>query len=258
MDWISSHTVFTTPAMFMAALIAVAIVGLSKGGIKGFSMLGVPILALYMPPLQAAALLLPSYLIMDATALWTWRNYKDWSIIRDTLPAAILGIIIGTFLASAISDAAVRLILGFILLAFVLRQSYLAWKKRIEPAKPNPWKARIWGAAAGFTSFIAHAGGPPFQVYVLPLRLDPKVLVGTSTIFFAVVNLIKVIPYFWLGEFDDQTLASTLVLIPVTASFVLIGAMIVKRLKPDVFYVLTYAMEFLIALKLISDGVVGF
>ncbi len=254
MDWIFTHTDFTTPAMLLAALLAVAFVGLSKGGLAGFGVLGVPLLALFMPPLQAAALLLPSYLIMDATALWTWRNYKDWSIIRDMLPTAIVGIVIGTLLASMISESAIRLIIGLILLIFILRQAYLAWKKRLAPAKPNPWKARLWGTLAGFTSFIAHAGGPPFQVYVLPLRLDPKILVGTSTIFFAVVNLIKVIPYFWLGEFDDKTLASTLVLIPVTASFVLIGAQIVKRLKANVFYIFTYVMEFIIAIKLISDG----
>lgn len=257
MNWILTHTDFTTPAMFVAAILAVAFVGLAKGGLAGFGLLGVPILALYMPPLQAAALLLPSYLIMDATALITWRHYKDWSVIRDMLPAAIVGIIIGAALASVTSDNAVKLIVGIITVIFVLRQSYLAYHRRVEPAKPNRSKARVWGAISGFTSFIAHAGGPPFQVYTLPLRLDPKMLTGTATIFFAIVNSIKVIPYFVLGQFTDKTLASTVILIPVTIAFVLIGAAIVKRMSERVFYPLAYLMAFIVALKLIADGVQG-
>jgi uncharacterized membrane protein YfcA len=116
----------------------------------------------------------------------------------------------------------------------------------------------VWGAAAGFTSFVAHAGGPPFQVYVLPLRLDPRIYTGTSVIFFAVVNVIKVAPYAALGQFSASVLASALVMLPLAVAATLAGAALVRRMRAEVFYPFMYTMVALVGLKLIWDGVQGF
>jgi len=112
----------------------------------------------------------------------------------------------------------------------------------------------LWGALAGFTSFVSHAGGPPYQIYTLPLRQDPKTYTGTSVRFFAIINAIKLVPYFALGQFDATNLSTSLVLAPLAPVATLAGAYIVKRMKPDIFYPFMYAMVLLAALKLIWDG----
>ena len=121
-------------------------------------------------------------------------------------------------------------------------------------AQRNPVLAAFWGTVAGFTSFVAHVGGPPFQVYALPLRLDPKVLTGTSVIFFAVTNAIKLVPYFALGQFDSTNLAASAALMPIAPLATLAGAWLVRRMRPEVFYPFTYATVALIAVKLLWDG----
>jgi uncharacterized membrane protein YfcA len=255
--WLATHTHFAEPAALLAGLAAVLLVGLSKGGLGGaFALLGVPVLSLVMPPVQAAALLLPLLLAMDAVGLWTWRGRFDRATLVAMLPAAAVGIAIGGLTAAVTSEAAVRLLVGVVALAFAARSLR---PERLEatarpPSRPSGW---FWGAVAGFTSFVAHAGGPPFQVHVLPLRLDPTVYTCTSVVFFAVVNAIKVVPYAALGQFDGRTLLSALVLVPPAVVAVLAGAALVRRMRPAVFYPFMIAMVALVGLRLVWDGVRG-
>lgn len=258
-DWPTflASTHFTEPAALLAGLAAVLLVGLSKGGLGGaFALLGVPVLALVMPPVQAAAVLLPLLLAMDAVGLWTWRGRYDRATLIAMLPAAVVGIAVGGLTAAVTSEAAVRLIVGLLALAFVVRS--------LRPATgagaarpPSRWSAWFWGGLAGFTSFVAHAGGPPYQVHTLPLRLDPKVYTGTSVVFFAAVNVVKVVPYAALGQFDARTLLSALVLVVPAALAVLAGAALVRRMRPAVFYPFMIAMVGLVGLRLVWDGVRG-
>jgi uncharacterized protein len=251
-----ASTHFTEPVTLVAGLVAVALVGLSKGGLGGaFALMGVPVLALVMPPVQAAALLLPLLLMMDAVGLWAWRGFYDRATLAAMLPAAALGVAVGGLTAAVTSDALVRLIVGVVALAFVLRSVRPAVAApAARPRRPSAW---FWGGLAGFTSFVAHAGGPPYQIHVLPLRLDPKVYTGTSVIFFAVVNVVKVVPYVALGQFDARTLASAAVLLPLAVVAVLAGAALVRRMRPTVFYPFMYAMIALVAVRLVYDGVRG-
>ena len=115
-------TVFTTPLMFWVTMLAVALVGLSKGGLGGaFALMGVPVMSLVMPPVLAAAVLLPILLIMDAVSLWYWRGWRDWDVLKVMVPAALIGICIGWAAAAVTSDAAVRLIVGVVALGFAAR-----------------------------------------------------------------------------------------------------------------------------------------
>jgi len=247
-DW----TIFTTPAMLWVTLLAVALVGLSKGGLGGaFGLMGVPLLSLVMPPVLAAALLLPVLLMMDAVSLWTWRSWRDAAVLRIMLPAALIGIALGWASAAVTSDAMVRLMVGVVALAFAARAMIGALA---GAPRHRPWMGWFWGAVAGFTSFVAHAGGPPFQVQVLPKRLDPKVYTGTSVLFFAVVNLVKVVPYAALGFFERRVLVSALLMLPLAVLAVRIGAAIVRRMRPEVFYPFTYAMVTLVGVKLVYEG----
>jgi uncharacterized protein len=255
-EFLVERTLLGDPATLAAALLAVALFGLSKGGLGGgFALVGVSVLAMVMPPVQAAALLLPVLLMMDAVGLWTWRGWYEPGVLRAMLPAALVGIGIGALTAAVTPEAAVRLIVGLVALGFIAR---LLMRQVGRPGRQATWWAAwFWGTVAGFTSFVAHAGGPPFQVYALPLRLDPKLLTGTSVIFFAVVNAVKVAPYAALGFFDARTLLTAAVLVPVAVVAVLAGAAVVRRMRAEVFYPFMYAMLALVGLRLVWDGARG-
>lgn len=250
----SSH--FTDPATLLAGVAAVVLVGLSKGGLGGaFALLGVPVLALVMPPVQAAALLLPLLLMMDAVGLWAWRGLYHRATLLAMLPAAAVGIAVGGLTAAVTSEALVRLIVGLVALGFVVRS--LRPTRPGRALSPSRWSAWFWGALAGFTSFVAHAGGPPYQIHTLPLRLDPRVYTGTAVIFFAVVNVVKVVPYVALGQLDGRTLLSAALLLPLAAVAVLVGAALVRRMRSEVFYPFMLAMVGLVGLRLVYDGFRG-
>lgn len=248
------------PWFYAAAIPAVILVGLSKGGFGGaVGFVGVPLMALVISPVQAAAILLPILILMDVVSLWTWRGIYDRSILWQMLPGSILGIGIGWLTASLVTVDMVRVIVGFIAIIFVLRWVYTSLRHGAKHvARPNRVAASLWGSVAGFTSFVAHVGGPPFQIYTLPLRLDPKLLTGTSVIFFAVTNAIKLIPYFALGQFDAANLTASLALMPIAPLATLAGAWLVRRMRPEIFYPFTYATVALVAMKLLYDGVRDF
>ena len=169
-----------------------------------------------MPPLEAAAILLPIMIVQDATALWVYR--QDWNgrVLAIMIPGRAIGIGVAWLLAAHISDAAVRVFIGVITIVFVLYN----WigPTRLPSAQPDRRRAcaagLFWGALSGFTSTICQAGGPPYQMYVLALRLSKMTFVGTTAIFFAVLNWLKVVPYVALGQFSTKGLGTSLVLLP--------------------------------------------
>ncbi len=244
------------PWFYAVAVPAVVLVGLSKGGFGGaVGFVGVPLMALAIPPVQAAAILLPILCLMDVVSVWTWRGVYDEALLWSMLPGAMIGIGAGWLTATLVTADMVRLIVGAVAFVFVLRWAYLQMRHGADHAAPrNPVLAALWGLVAGFTSFVAHVGGPPFQVYALPLRLDPKILSGTSAIFFAVTNAVKLVPYFALGQFDTANLAASAALMPLAPLSTLAGAWLVRRMRPELFYPFTYATVALIAVKLIWDG----
>jgi uncharacterized membrane protein YfcA len=162
------------PYFVTVAVIAVLIVGLSKAGLLGsLGMVGVPLLSLVMPARDAAGMMLPVLLAMDVIAVWTYRMDIDWRILRIMLPGAAVGTLIGWALWSVVSDDGVLLFVGVVTLLFIL-DAILPIRKKLEGLPPSkPW-GTFWGGFAGFTSFISHTGGPPFQIYVLPQRLSPS------------------------------------------------------------------------------------
>jgi uncharacterized membrane protein YfcA len=244
------------PWFFAAAVPAVILVGLSKGGFGGgVGFLGVPLMALVIPPVQAAAILLPIMVVMDMVALWSWRGKWDRRTLAAMLPASLVGIGIGWLTASMITADAVRFIIGLVAISFVARWLWgLGRHGPSHAASPNPRLAAFWGVVSGFTSFVGHLGGPPFQMYVLPLRLDPRIFTGTSVIFFAVTNAVKLVPYAALGQLDAANMTSSLALAPLAPLATLAGAWLVRRMRPEIFYPFTYATMLLIALKLVHDG----
>jgi uncharacterized protein len=249
---------FADPLFYVAAVPAVILVGLSKGGLGGsMGFIGVPLMALAMPPVQAAAILLPILVLMDLVSLWSWRGIYDKSILKTMMPGAMIGIGIGWLTATLVTEEAIRFIVGAVAVAFVGRWLYqLLRSGAVERASPNAVAAPFWGTVAGFTSFVAHAGGPPYQVYTLPLGLNPKAFTGTSVIFFAIANAVKLVPYFALGQFDTANLTASAVLMPLAPLSTFAGAFVVKRMRPEVFYPFTYATIAMVAVMLVYEGVV--
>lgn len=226
---------------FAAAVPAVVLVGLPKGGLGGaLALMGVPIMALVMSPVQAAAIMLPIMIVMDMAGLWVWRKHNDATTLKVMLPGAIVGIGIGWLTASLVTTGMTRLIVGLVAMLFVFRYIVDRYRakhgNKLMPRAQNRVKGTFWATISGFTSFVTHAGGPPFQIYALPLRLDPKTYTGTSTRYFAVVNAIKLLPYFALGQFDASNLKTSAILLPLAPLATFSGAWLVKRMNPEVFY----------------------
>ncbi|KZL20802.1 Sulfite exporter TauE/SafE [Pseudovibrio axinellae] len=247
----------TDPFFYICAIPAVIMVGVAKGGFGGgLALVGVPMLSLAIPPVQAAGILLPILLVMDAVGLFSYRAIYCRKTLLILVPAGLMGILFGYFTAAVISETLVRLVTGTIALIFVA--DYWFGKKASKPSKPhNVIFGGIWGAISGTTSFLAHAGGPPFQMYVLPLKLAPPVMAGTAVIFFAIINFSKVVPYYALGQFDSQNITTSLVLLPIAPLATLAGIKIVRHINKKMFYNITYAGLFGVALKLIWDGITG-
>jgi len=247
------------PLFYAAAIPAVIFVGLSKGGFGGaMALIGLPLMALVVSPIKAAAIMLPILIVMDIVSLWTWRGVFDMKTLKIMLPAGMVGIGIGWATASWVTAGEVRLLVGTVALLFAA--DYLRQRIFVKNAKARPHnavKGSFWGMIAGFTSFVSHAGGPPYQFYALPLGQDPKLYVGTSVIFFAIVNAVKLLPYFALGQFDPGNLATSAVLMPIAPVATLAGAWIVRRIDRTVFYPFMYIMVFLVGLKLVYDGMMS-
>ena len=237
----------------IAATLAAFFVGLSKGGLSMVGMLGVPVLALTMPPLQATALLAPIYVASDMVGVYLYRHRFSGRNLAILIPAAGLGIGVGWATASIADARLVTLMIGLIGLVFCV-DMFLKRKRTLPPRPADVPRGVIWGAVIGFTSFVSHAGAPPFQVYVLPQRLEKTVFAGTTTITFAAVNAMKLVPYTALGQFTLRNLEFAAMLLPVALVGTVAGWWLVRVLPERGFYLFVQTTLFLVSLKLVADA----
>ena len=242
------------PVFWLAAALAVTCFGFAKGGFGGVGMAATPILALVVPPLEAAAILLPILLMQDAISLWAFRKEWDGWNLKVLLPGAVAGIALAWALATVVSGDWVKLIVGAIAFVFVMNQWFGLAKKAAASMRPSAISGIFWGAASGFTSTLAHAGSPPMSIHVLPQQLPKMVFLGTFTIFFAVVNAIKVVPFALLGEFTPRALAISLALMPLAIVSNVAGIWLARRVPEELFYRVAYFLMFLVSLWLIWQG----
>ncbi len=244
----------TDPWFYVFAIPATVMIGLSKSGFAGgIALIAVPLMALGVPPFQAAGILLPILIAMDVIGLVAYRGDFDRRCLAILLPAAAVGIFIGWLTAAVVSEAMVRLTVGLIAAAFTL-DYWLGLRPAKAAGEPDRTAGSLWGAVAGFTSFVSHAGSAPLQMFLLPLRLSPTRYAGTSVIFFASVNALKIIPYFALGNLSARNLMTSAALVPFAALAMFAGIRLIRVIAPEPFYRLTYFLVFVVALKLIWDG----
>jgi uncharacterized membrane protein YfcA len=242
---------------YLVAVPAVILLGLSKGGFTGLSSLAMPMMSLMISPMKAAAIVLPVLIVQDWVSVWAFRRDFSPRNLLILIPSSMVGVAVGWLLAARVSEDAVRLAVGVISIVFVF---YMLIRDRMglaPVATPGVPTGFLWGSLAGFTSFISHAGAPPFQVYVMPQNLKPRVFAGTATMFFAAVNLLKVPPYFLLGQFSRENLIVSAGLIPLAILSTFAGVWLVRRIAADRFYAIILVITFLIGAKLTYDAIPG-
>ena len=243
------------PLFYAAAVVSVIFLGLAKGGFSGVGLAATPLLALIVPPVQAAAIILPILLLQDVISVWVYR--RDWDAwnLKVMLPGALVGVGLAWALAAYVEESHVRLALGLIAFTFVMN----AWFGRVPQAarRPSAFSGFFWGAGSGFTSGISHAGSPPFHMHILPQRLDRITFAATAAMFFAAVNAFKIVPFFALGQFSAENLMTSAVLFPLAIFTNLLGIWLVRVTPATWFYRITYFIVFLISLELIRSGAAG-
>jgi len=240
---------------YALAILSSFMVGLSKGGLPMVGVLGVPVLALAISPVAAAALLLPIYIVSDVFGLWAYRRQFDRRNLAILIPATTLGIAIGWATFSVVSDRLVTALVGVIGLVYCINA--LIRRGNVEKKEADIPRGLFWGTITGFTSFVSHTGGPPYQMYTLPQKMEKMVFAGTSTILFAVVNAVKLIPYSALGQFNPGNLSIAAKLAPVAVFGAWAGYKATALIPEKLFFRFVEVALFVVSLKLIYDSVRG-
>jgi len=247
----------TDPFFYAVAIPAVLLLGISKSGFgAGFGSLAVPMMAMAVTVPQAAAILMPVLLLMDLLGMTAFRKDFDKKLLVFLIPFGLLGTVIGTLLFKVLDSHVVAGIVGVFTLVFLAQR--LLFPPKPGSAPPSRWLGALLTTTSGFTSFIAHAGGPPINAYVIPLKLSPLVFSATMSFFFFFINLSKWVPYAWLGLLDMRNFATSVVLLPLAPVGVFIGVRIARRINQVLFYRLLYTGMFLTGCKLVWDAFADF
>ncbi|MFC0102498.1 sulfite exporter TauE/SafE family protein [Sphingopyxis terrae] len=251
-------SILADPLTLAVLIVAVILLGMAKGGLAGVGALATPLAALVLPPATAAALLLPILIVQDVISVWSFRKTWDGWVIGWMLPGAAVGVAAGYYYADRVDEAQLMAALGAITLAFGLYRLWVERGGRIVAASRSPgWVGTLFGGLMGFTSQIAHAGGPPFQMWVTPRKLPHLSFIGTSAILFAIVNWMKVPAYLALGAFPHEVIVAALLLMPLAIVATLLTVRWLKRIDGARFYVIIYGLMVLLGAKLLWDGIAG-
>ena len=238
---------------YLTASIGVILFGISKGGFAGpIAILAIPIMALNMSPISAAAILLPVLLVMDVVAMYIYWKKWDLNNIKIIIPPAIFGILIGSLTFKYSSDDSIRIIIGTIAILFIVLT--IIQKNNIL-IKPTKKKGIFWSLIAGYTSFLIHSGGTPVNFYLLPQKLNKTVYVSTMTLVFLIINTLKLFPYYYLDQLVVSNLKVSLILSPLAPISIYLGYYLHKKVSEEVFYFLIYFFLAISGIKLIYDGI---
>ncbi|MDG2456414.1 MAG: sulfite exporter TauE/SafE family protein [SAR86 cluster bacterium] len=248
--------IIVEPLFYAAAIPAVLLYGIAKGGFAApLAILGVPLMALVISPIQAAAILLPILCIQDLISIYKYRGKFHFENLKILIPAATTGIVAGFLWFKYLSDDHIRIFLGLMAIIFVL--NYWLVGGDYKKTGVSLRKGAIWGSVSGFTSFGIHAGGLPFSIYMLPQKLDHRIYVGTSALFFGVINFIKLFPYYYLDQLVIENILTATILLPFAPLGFFIGYYLTHRIEAKSFYSITYFCLMIIGIKLLYDGVTG-
>lgn len=237
--------------------VSVLLLGMAKGGFP-IGSVALPLLVLVWPTgedptRRAVAFILPLLCMMDVTALVFYRRHVQWRHITPLFPAMIVGVAVASILfvsdttgIVAVSDRALKLCIGGIGLLFVAHQAFRKkiLKKLERTRTTSPLVASIFGFFSGIASTLAHAGGPPFQMYLLPRGLPKMAYAATTVAFFFVLNLVKVPPFALAGRLDAPTLILGAALLPIVPIGVGLGYLLVRWMNPKHYVGFIYTILF--------------
>jgi uncharacterized membrane protein YfcA len=238
------------PSLVAAATAAAFLTGLGKGGLALMGMFGVPILSFVMSPIRAAAILLPVYVFSDSIAVWLYRGQFSPRNLKILIPAGAAGIALGWATASHIPDRGVAIVVGMIGILFCFN----SWRTRRQPPverQADLPQGIFWGTVMGFVSFVSHSGGAPFQVYVLPQRLPKLVYAGTNVLVFAAVNLMKIGPYWALGQLSLPNLSTSLLLMIPAFLGTQVGSYLVRVLPTRSYFAFVQLALLVVSVELV-------
>jgi len=248
----------TDPWFWAAAVPAILIVGISKGGFGGgLGAVGVPILTLVVDPRTAAAVLLPVLCVIDLVGLKAYWGKWHRLNMRILIASAMIGILVGAFTFRYLDADAIRVLIGTISIIFAVRTWMGTRRSPRPPTEASIMRGGFWGAVAGFTSFVSHSGSPPVAVYMLPQKLEKTLYQATTVVFFASINYVKLLPYWLLGQFPATNLTVSAALLPLAVGGALLGVWLHNRASDRFFYVAMYVFLFGIGVKLLYDGLSG-
>ncbi len=247
----------TSVSFWIAAGFASLLVGMSKGGLPMVALLAVPLLSFFIAPTLAAGLILPVYIISDIYGVWLYRREFSARNLRILFPAAFAGIVLGYLTVSAVPDSAVKLAVGLIGLYYLGDKHLLQRRRNTAPRPADVPRGLFWGTIAGYTSYLTHAGGPPFQAYALPQKMPKMVFAGTATILFTGINLMKVPPYIAAGQLTWTSFGAILWLSPVAVFGAWSGYRLTKILPEKLFFTFVEIALFLLSVKLLWDVISG-
>jgi uncharacterized membrane protein YfcA len=243
---------------YVVAGAAVIILGLSKGGFAGVGMISTPLLALVVGPVPAAGFILPILVIQDLVAVWMYKRTWNRRIVATMVPGAALGIGLAYGLASTVPEWSVEITLGIISLLFSVQQLVRSMRPTIvEALAPSSILGTVSGLGSGFTSMIAHAGTPPFQFYVMPQKLGRDEYIGTSVVFFASLNAMKIPAFAALGQITTAHLATAAAFAPIAVASSWLGVYLVRRVDVRKFNLTITVILACVGVALICQGIAG-
>lgn len=262
----------TSWLFYAVAIPAVLLTGVSKAGFGGaLGGIAVPLLAMVIPPGDAAGIMLPLLCFTDVSGLRPFIGKWHLGNSRTLIPSGIAGVVVGALLFPYLSQSLVRILIGLISVLFVAHGWWNHWNAGRQAraagpggahggqdtpaaAAPEPTKGAICGALGGFTSFLAHAGGPPLMIYLFPQKLDRICFVATMNLYFLVINAVKLIPYAFEGQISGRNLLTSLVLAPLVPLGVWLGLRLHHRINELWFYRIARAGLLLTGIQLIHQG----
>ena len=249
-------TLPTDPTFWIIAGLVVFLSGVSKGGLAaGFTSLSVPFMTVYVSPIIAATLILPVLCVIDAGVILRYYKLVSWPLVRRMVPGALLGILCGSLVFEMVPPYALKIIVSMIAMWFC---ALYYFKNYLPTPKIGKNAAIYFAAMSGFTSFIAHSGGPPTRAYLLSQNLDKSTFIATFGLFFAMVNYLKLASYTALGLFNPQILFASMCLLPLVPIGLFVGFWIHTRVSQSLFTKISYFFLLIAASKLLHDGVSTF
>ena len=241
-------------AFFICAILSVIVVGISKSGFgAGLGVLSLPLMASQSTLNEALAVLLPLLIAIDLVGIRRFLKNANWRILKLILPAAFFGMLLGMIFFTVITPKALTLFVGVFIMLFLI-QMLVTSHFDLRDAKPYPWLGRFMGITSGFTSFVAHNGGPPITIFMLRENLLPMVYTSTLGVFFAFINFGKLGPYAYLDLLHFKQLATSAILLPCVPVGVYLGFYLAEKISVKWYYRIVQFFLLVASVKLIADG----